>query len=248
MPGKSSAPEGIVLPDNFALHQVSVDTVALWQLQKDIADATGTYDLSISTPITFVPETGVIPNDPQSRHMVLGYGAELSNSALPNRPSNDAGLTLLGELTLMCLVYRYSSTVGNDYLMTMNASGETEATNYPWSLSLNSSGQVRYFAESGAGANQEFSGTGGSVTNNQWTHIALTRATSGEVTTYINGVSTGTSSGLSSPTGGSSTRLYLGGGPSLDDLEGKMCSALVEDREWTGAQVLAEANRIMADW
>lgn len=184
-----------------------------------IEDARGLVAASWSPPLTSINgEAGLF----------AGEGATNLDS------SASAPLRLLGALTVHCVVTDRSATGAAGYAFAMAASGETEGTNYLYSLSFDSATDVRCFAEKGTGSNLSVTWGRGSwaVPTSRTSLYSLTRSASGRLRLYRDGVLLtvtaasgdgaaigpgGAYADLDLPTGGSTTVLHLNGnetGPS----------------------------------
>jgi hypothetical protein len=118
----------------------------------------------------------------------------------------------------------------------MQTSGETEPTNFLYSLRLDtSSAQLQYFAERGAGTDILFASNCAIKRPNCY-YLAMTRDATGTlVNMYINGHLCSTSGILNIPTGGSDTFLTIGG-PVL--MKGVIFSVRLSLQELTANQIM----------
>lgn len=136
-----------------------------------------------------------------------------------NRASNDLALTIKGALTLHCLYYLQREPTASFSFVRFqeNTGSEAEVDNEPWGLLCGvtagtSSREFRYFAETGGGTNLDFTFQAG-IPWAGWHLATLVRDADGDVVLYLDGVLSGTgSSGFSSPTGGTNSRLRIGAG------------------------------------
>lgn len=176
-----------------------------------IEDARGLVAASWSFPLTSI--SGLAG-------LFAGEGATALDS------SASAPLRLLGALTIHCVVTDRSASGAAGYAFAMGASGESEDTNYLYSLSFDSATDVRCFAEKGTGSNLSVTWGRGSwaVPTSRTALYSLTRSASGRLRLYRDGVLLtvtaasgdgaaigpgGAYADLDLPTGGSTAVLHL---------------------------------------
>ena len=130
-------------------------------------------------------------------------------------------------------------------LVEFGASGETAATNALYGLVVDSSGQLVYRHESGAGADFQAVSTGTPLTADQWYHVAVVRDVSAKtISFYIDGQLAGqTVAFATDPDGGTSSALTLAFQSSFTDptLNGRPLDGQMADvRVWGTARTQTE--------
>lgn len=231
------------------LHTSDGDTVALWQFRDDLTDASPAgLDLTETGTVPYV-EYGITPVSGYSNaECVGGVAATISGTNHGHLTPADPTLEITGAMTIMCLVY-VTGHSGSSSICSIGGAAETEVDNILYDFRLNSSRQLFYLSEHGTGTNQSYTATGGAVTQDQWVHVAIVRQSGGDVEMFIDGSSTGSSAGLTAPTGGTNGDFYIGRSVSgSNGFDGNMASLIILDTALSGAAVLAEANRLLADW
>ncbi len=177
---------------------------------------------------------------------VLGLSPPVS----VNRSTSDASLRDYDDLTIQLLL-TLRATPSEDFVIAFQASGETEATNYAWSVQLPNANSLAYFSESGAGVNATYTATvkgRGLPAIGVPFYLALRRkAVAGGVIVqfFINGLPFGPpSSVLAAPTGGTVSQLvFLQSGANVADL-----IAVEIDNAWlTDLQLLEAYNRTLGE-
>lgn len=230
----------VLAPNNvLARHAAEANTVALWQLDGDLIDS-GPNSLDLA-------EVGTLPYELVGAPGVIAGRA--SEPTLTNHGSlaYDALLDLKGAFTAMAMIRPSSFDSGSPWLSFGVPFSELEADNYQYLLNIVASGKLEYIAEFGAGSDALFTSTGAALTLGEWNHAAITRDGSGVVNTYVDGANTGTSGVLTAPTGGTNAVLRIGTS-GASDLEGYLGSVHLLDRVLSGAEILAEANRLLPSW
>ena len=235
-----SYPRGLEIPPfNLERHEVDANTIALWQLDGDLLDS-GPNGLNLT-------EVGTVP------YVLHGVPGRLPNISADPTAANygtqaNGLLRLQGALTIEALVRPSSTPNAENVICAHGESLNSLATNFSYILFFNSSYQLKYYSETGSGDNN-FTATGGTLTANEWNHVAMVRQAGGDVEMFINGVSVGASSGLSAPTDGGSSIFWLGRHWSATPfLEGYVGTLHILDRAKSDAEILAEANRLVPSW
>jgi hypothetical protein len=206
------------------------DPVALYKLDGNLSDSSvsGLADLTL--------ESGIERYCPVCPGMV-GFWCDASTSLYLN--SIESVVQITGDLTVECIVNPAQIFSASGDLFYCAASGETEASNYVYALTIIASSHVlQYFAEYSAGTNIVFPSSG-SVIPGIPVHVAMVRE-SNDVTFYANGQQIGAaSSGLNSPSGGTSGLLHM----STTGFVGAFCSAKIIDKALNPDEIKDEYNR-----
>jgi len=144
-------------------------------------------------------------------------------SGAPSRGSYDAALDLAGEMTIEALCIIRQVPGANTYLVSFSASGETDPTNYQWSLGFSSFDALRAFWEHGAAGTDDAHVTSGSGRGLPQLGVPFVVAETRELVGaqlvsrfYVNAEAFGgPSAPLPAPTGGTSCTLKFNhsGGP-----------------------------------
>ncbi len=176
-------------------------------------------------------------------------GLQCDDSAGYNRPSNDAALTITGELTIEA-VLQYPDTPGlvlqNQVWINFGGASETEADNVLYNVSaVSGQAQIQLFHENGAGVNNALICIDPPPSGDPF-HFCLTRASDGiTYRIYYDGVLMRTLTASNAPTGGTSGLLYVGwGGGGGQKSEIWISSLKIISSELSAAQVLAEAELV----
>ena len=186
----------------LARHQVTSNTVGLWQFDWDGTDSSGNgYDLTL--------EAGI------ERYSDLwpGVSGALFNGGVTKfyRSSAEAALRILGDMTIE---FFYMSLINypSGYVCYHGTSGESLPTNYLYSVSYESgNASTQWLQEYGAGSDSLYQFTEELPPPRSLIHVAATRR-SDVIRLYHNGRLVGTSSALTTPEDGSSGRLRVGEG------------------------------------
>jgi hypothetical protein len=175
----------------------------------------------------------------------------LSPPVTINRNSvHDASLQDYDDLTIQLLLVLRAVPSGS-YVIAFQASGDTEATNYSWSVQLANANSVAYFSEFGPGSDTAYTATvagRGLPAIGVPFNLALRRkAVTGGVTVqfFINGVPFGPVSGvLPAPTGGTTDQLvFFQSGSVAADLLG----VEIDNACLTDLQLLDAYNRTLGE-
>jgi len=128
---------------------------------------------------------------------------------------SDTVLRDYGDLTIQ-LLCMFRTAPSGAYVIAFQASGETEPTNYSWSVQVSSANTMGYFAEFGAGGDTSYitpvSQRGLPGLGVLFKLDMVRKAVTGGVTIqfYVNGIPFGPPSGiLTAPTGGTTSQLVL---------------------------------------
>tara|TARA_R110000822_G_C15338795_1_gene495944 strand:+ start:11904 stop:12866 length:963 start_codon:yes stop_codon:yes gene_type:complete len=139
-------------------------------------------------------------------------------------------------------------------MITMQASGETQATNWNYGFGVATDGDARYFHERGNGSNTLLSPLAIMGTDDEWQHVGFTRDVgAGDVSSqqttikmYHNGQLVYTSSLQYNPDGGSSGNPALGGTYNGGAYyQGFMCHAAIWGDTRTDEEILADYQNIV---
>ena len=156
----------------------------------------------------------------------------------------DPALVTTGAVTGMVWI-NPNSVVTDQYLFTCaNTSSSLEAENTVWSLRIFNSG-LKCFHEYGISTNEEVVSGSSTLLAGSTQHIAFTRAADGvSFTFYHNGVQIGTATAANAPTGGGSSKLYVGSSQvGTISYSGYMWDLMIFTEELTAEQIKAEYQR-----
>jgi hypothetical protein len=172
-----------------------------------------------------------------------------------------ASIRITGNVTVEAVVMMGSGAglAGVICVCSGNNTDETEAGNALFKCFITDTdvGFPSFFWENGAGANNQLTATLYTIIRHRWTHIAWVRDVSGGAgaTTariYINGFLAAESLTLNPPTGGTTARLWIGGGENVASQfwPGHISSVKVIAAALTQAQVQDEVRRtiVPSDW
>jgi hypothetical protein len=207
--------------------------VALYKLDEDLSDssASGLSDITVGGA------------DPHELWADVGLGLKgfyFDGTTQLQLSGSQGAIQVTGDLTIEMIINVASLNLSaGPLLIYMAATGETEDTNTLYQLAvLQTTNQLNYFAEYDAGANISYS-PNAALSPGTTVLLGMVRSSS-NVTFYMNGLQVGdTSTGLSSPTGGSSGTLKIGHG-NIDG--GVICSVKILDSALTADQMKAEFN------
>ena len=154
----------------------------------------------------------------------------------------DSSLLILGDCTVEAWV-NFGSFSGNSYVADISATGETEADNYLWSLTVSSTGFLRCFWEANSGTNQSVVSTTAQLTTGITSHIACVRdATAKTVTFFIDGVQYDSPAYSLNPTGGANGEMYIGRHESGGESDAVIDEVAVYDKKLTPTQIANHFN------
>lgn len=228
----------------IAQHDTTYSPVGLWQLDGDLTDSSGNdYDLTVGSGTEqYAPLSSSLNGFHFDGATYLVHNVEV------------AGLRLTGDMTIECLVkwlvdrpgYGVNNTTTSPSLVAHGTGGETEATNTVYAFGPHpSTGGLTWVSESGAGSNAQYSADV-EVPTGVWHHMAAVRD-SNVVSFYMDGALLGSSSTLTTPSGGASGRFVLGAlaNGSSENPTCVMASVKLIGSALTAAQVKAEYQRTL---
>ena len=157
----------------------------------------------------------------------------------------EAALKITGDVTIQVIVNIRHIGNNNMTILDFSNNGELEADNILYRIDIDGvANYLRYWAEEGVGTNIEHSIDDG-LTPGVTTLVQMVREND-EVTFSLNGTQiSATSSGLSTPTGGTSGKLWVGDDSSSGgDFDGAIGSLKIVTSALTQAQLQAEATRV----
>ncbi len=124
------------------------------------------------------------------------------------RNALDADLQMVGDMTFLCLLVAQAGTTR--CFVACSGNGETSDVNACYIQYLFTGNSVNYLCEFGSGTNQFYFDVNNGIPIQTPCQHGFTRK-GGQVTFYLNGLQVGaTSVGISSPDGGSNSKLALG--------------------------------------
>jgi hypothetical protein len=202
--------------------------VALYKLDESLSDssASGLPDLTV-TGNEYYADAGL---------GLKGFYFDSTTSLALS--SAESALQITGNVTLQCITSMPFLEFDQNILRCIGP-GSNEADNVAYQVFLKANTNlISYFAEYGTKQAISYTSTGGFLPN-ETAIIGLVRS-SNEVTFYVNGRQIGnTSSGLSSPTGATASKLQIGG----TLLDGAViCSVKIINSALSAAQMKAEYN------
>jgi len=174
--------------------------VALYNFNDVLTDSSGNgLDLTLTSGATlFTKQNGITG-------LKLKGGVQYWS-----RPLNDPILTILKELTVEMLIM--IPIISSEFWIVQMGSGTTAPnSNNAFSIRMMSTGNISYFADTGAGGTDVSYIPNISLATYQLTYLAMTRNSTGTVVKfYINGDLKATSGTLNAPTDGNSGVLRIG--------------------------------------
>lgn len=221
----------------IGLHDTTHTPGGLWQFQSSLADASGNgYTLSV--------DTGSVSYS----QMVPGLVGIRLNSLRLTPGTGKSALALLGDMTISCLLLLTANPNGNPILSYTTGQDDTlEIYNYLYHLELSAARCPKLFHEHAVGLDDIHALTQQALPpKRQLIHYTGTRI--GNVYQhYAQGRALGDpSSALNTPTGGSSSQLWIGGSGGVTPTlcaDMLMASLKISPVGLTAAQVKAEFNR-----
>jgi hypothetical protein len=180
-------------------HVATPGTVGLWQFDGTLADTSGQgNDFTVSAGT-------IIYSDVMPGLQFAWFDAATTISV------SASVLQITGDLTIETLMVIDAGSNGNAWI-SHGGNGETEALNVLYECQIETGRLPSWFSESGAGVNATYSwATYALPPVHRMFHLAHVRE-DGVVTNYVNGRQLGESStALTTPTGGGSGALYVGG-------------------------------------
>jgi Concanavalin A-like lectin/glucanases superfamily len=212
-------------------HSQIANTVALWQLDQSLADASGVSGaLTLQTGITqYGP---IYPRGPMGLYLAA---ARYVNA--------NAALRITGNLTVALIATLADGGSAIRYLFSYSGTIATETAphNHLYSLYLSTTtaNAFKYLSESGAGVDydQNFFPLVGMLSGSLY-HIVL-RRTGTTIELWINGLLYGSLLGATAPTDGSSGSFYLGSSQGTSHWAGTIASVMVVSRAVTDPEIQA---------
>lgn len=192
--------------------------------------STNSYDLTISgTVATYVTIDG--------KRMI--YSREATRIDETAGPGNSPNLQITGALTLHTLLYQIDGRMNSvPYIPGFGAVGETEATNYLYSIEHESTGNLSFFTEYSTGTNEE-QALEYALPTGKIVLLSLTRAADGKTCKlYHNGELVLSWVMTNAPTGGTSAEFYT------DKFLGYFGQFVVCDEEQSAGTVAAAAAQV----
>jgi len=133
--------------------------------------------------------------------------------------SNDAGLTITGDLTLSGWVNLDAVNQGKRILPCFGAYGESPSVNYLYDIYPTDTGKIKWLHEYGSGTNQYDVTVSDYLSADNWIYLTVVRdSMAKEYKFFINGVFKESTSYSVNPDSGSSSYLSVGGQPIGDDV------------------------------
>lgn len=219
-------------------HDTTHSPVGLWQLAGNLNDTSGnSFTLTVETGTSrFVP---IFPT-------LKGFYFDGSTALWHNVSA--ATLRITGDMTFECL-FMLEAVTAAAYWFSHTAGGETSDTNQQYGLQFNLTTfpAIAWIQESGAGVNSSYGGANNYMPLGRICHMAVTR-TANVIQPYLNSRAWGSPSAtLTTPDGGATGRLRLGG-DSVTRIRGVMASAKLIASALTANQIKAEYNRTLGDF
>jgi hypothetical protein len=187
----------------FQYHDTTHSPVALYQFNGNMLDSSGNgFHLSLFTGLERY--TWLAPG-------LRGFFFDGETSI--RRPGNDALLTITGAITIECIILVCPNALTGTFI-SFGGGAATTITNKLYELDFSSSTRYQF----GVRWERLVSSPVSYVTNEEGlpycfpVHYAMTRSagSSQTVNFYVNGESFGINSGMLAPTGGTSSRLWVG--------------------------------------
>ena len=225
-------------------HLATANTVTLHQLTAGTLEDSG--------PNNWPLAVGVGTERYSYFHPSLG-GFYFDGATVLGLADRHEALEITGELTVELIAAFERVGTASWNVLFYSASGETEATNVLYGFSVTRTEpsaphtQIpHWLQEHGAGTNSE-SDFGNNFPFGPVTHLAFSRSAEQLVTLYVNGRVWGTPVTLTAPTGGSSSRLCIGGSAygTASGMVGVLASVHVQNTCLTANQVKADYNHTL---
>lgn len=157
---------------------------------------------------------------------------------------NPSPLEILGDLTISAWVrWSGNTTATSQTIVSRTVDGDLEVENVNYWLHIETNGQLRFFYETGAGADVNVLSTS-SINQNEWVHVAVTRSVTAnsDVTFFINGNEDNQVTGLTNPSGGSDPGQEVWIGAKNQLLGSYFDGQLDEVRIWNTARSQSQIN------
>lgn len=172
------------------------------------ADSSGNgYNLTYSGSYTLA-DSAIVPSDDTKRVRFESTGKASATTKLGTSPP------LTGDWTIEVVAVPYDISSSAVRLLSLGASGETEAANYQFELRIGTNLQPSIFWEYSAGTDQTVSAANGSTIIAARSGVALhlvvvKDGTANTLTFYVNGVKVSTASYSNEPSGGTDAAMTL---------------------------------------
>jgi hypothetical protein len=221
--------------------EITASTVHLWPLDDSAIGASSIDLIATGGALTFPGA----PNDPNLLDGNIGKALAFdgTNDYVDGPTGDDA--TLRSSFSFDCWAYAFQGTSGP--IATYTAAGELEADNTLFELSINSTGQLVWRHEHGAGS--EVTGTTtAKIIFRAWNHIAFVKsvAATSSVDIYINGELAASFTGKTNATGGANSAWKFGTNEAGDYFDGSISSMRVTSTELAPSEIRSAFRRGMA--
>ncbi|HWA71536.1 MAG TPA: LamG-like jellyroll fold domain-containing protein [Polyangiaceae bacterium] len=237
--GNSRTIVSIPTPGILQYHDTTHSPVGLWQLNGSLSDSSGngntlTVDTGTARYVDIVPGKLAHFFDGSTRLIVSSFVSALA---------------IAGDMTVEFFLQLDSDPTVGPSVFAHDASGETSGANALYSMDFTSSTNKtpRWFSEHGSGTDDTFtvSAPSGLPPIHNVGHVAIVRS-SNTIQFYWNGRTLGSaSSALTTPDGGSSGRLRIGGSASNTISRCLICSFKIIASALSANDVKAEYNRTL---
>jgi hypothetical protein len=230
----------LTTPGQLAYFDNSLSPIARYAFDNTIVDFSGNgFDLSV-----LAGTIGYAPIFPGRVGLITSSATSLGRSV------SDALLARTGDISFM-IVLQADANFTAQPLGCYAATGETQATNTLWlgqvSLTANPPRRMSWLSESGAGVDSSATSSGSTSVGLIHNLLFLGwRRLNNVIRFYMNGKPVGAdSAALTTPDGGSSSRLFIGCSPGTGCVDGIMFTAQIVDRACSDAEFLAAYNQSM---
>jgi hypothetical protein len=211
----------------IGLHSAISGAQGLWHLNGSLADFSGNGR-------TLTQDAGSTLwscSNPQMPRTYWFNGANrLTNSDAAFRLTGDVSVLFTGLLNNDAALRYFFAQCGP------TSASELEAQNFLYSLRINTSGFFEYFSESGAGVDYVGSFAPATPMPNRVHHVAMIRSGT-TVDLWLNALLYASLTGITLPTGGTSSQFYIGGQPGGNFASMHASSVLVVNRAISAAEV-----------
>ncbi|AMO58271.1 hypothetical protein GZ77_21320 [Endozoicomonas montiporae] len=187
-------------------------------------DATAT-NVQLQQPFVLFPES---------------IGAHFNGSSSLGETQVHSAMQVVSDLTIAALIKPTGTMSGSRYIFSCSSSGETQSTNYLWSLGI-VDGKFRWFQEYSSGSNADAKGSSFTFElDKEYFYLAVRDSTNKVVNFYVNGVLEESKSYTYNPTGGEDNPITLGGVASgSNSFNGHAAELMLFDYQLTAEQVMA---------
>lgn len=192
--------------ERMKLHTEDAATLTHWPFQGSIADNVGSNDVQQAESFFRYQRVSGLDTDSD----LLALSTRTWASAVPTATVATPDIKTIPGITVACWMNVNANPASNQAVVGIRAPGGGSTYNFPWELGILTTGNIRFFWQSGSKTYEGTDTNGVPLTNGlgRWHHLIGTRnATSDTARLYMNGQLVDEATGLTAWSGGSNQNL-----------------------------------------